>query len=240
MFTAFGFSGGGGSFIDKVYSTGGTLTPTEISALETLESDLKTNNIWDGLDFLFPFVGNASGSCGLSMVNTRIYFATFDNNWTFNSSGITGTNAEANTNIPNTLNGTSGDYALGMYIGNNITSSTGLEGGDVFMHPRTSADNYQATFGSTTKTASGITDSTGHYTMVNLQSTATTTLFKNAVSVGGGTETRSPDGSNYSLGWSGAKTYHNFCILYGGPSVTTSNVGTMNTIVNTFITALSR
>jgi len=237
----FGVGENSNPFFRDVAQAGGTLTDTERDALNTLESELKSNNIWNDLDFLFPFVGGVSGSCALSMVNTSTYSGSFDSNWVFDSSGITGTNAEMTTNIPNTLNGTTGAYGLGMYIGNNIQDDVALEGSDVFLRPRTLANNYQGSFGSTMFTATGITDSIGHYTMTNTGiAISQTSLFKNGSGVGGGTETRAGDGSNYSLGRGGSKTSYNFCIIYGGSSITSSNVGQMNTIVNNFITSLSR
>lgn len=84
-------------FLSKVSAVGGKITPSMITAVDTLFKDLKSNNLWDKILAFYPLVGGTSSSCAIEGKGTSRYdlFYTDPSNWgvsggsmTFSDDGI--------------------------------------------------------------------------------------------------------------------------------------------------------
>ena len=230
------------TFITEVESAGGTLTLTEKDALNDMVVSFKTESLWTGFDFLFPFVGNVEASNELSMVNTSTYSGSFSvAGWTYDADGVTGAgSAQMTTNIPDNLS-YNGAYGVGMYVGNNVQSTDGFRdsANDVLLNPRNASDNAQARFSTSSAGIQSIasTDSTGHWLLYANGGALGTGMAKNAVSLtADGSASRPNSGNLFRLGGTG----FNFGVLYGGTSTLGSNRVIVNTIIQQFITDTSR
>ena len=90
-------------FFNAITASGGTLTNTEKSAVNTLVIDLKGYGLWTKMDALYPFVGSGSTEQKYNLKDPQdldaSYRLGFSAGWTFNVSGATpnGTSAFANT-----------------------------------------------------------------------------------------------------------------------------------------------
>ena len=104
----------------------GITDPTISSAICTLVTSLKTNNLWTKLTAIYPFVGGTATTHKFNLKNPQdtnaAFRLSFVGGWTHSSTGAlpNGTNAYANTfNIPTLLNSTH----ISVYL---RTNSTGL------------------------------------------------------------------------------------------------------------------
>ncbi len=94
------------AFFSRVYTAGGALSYTEVSATETLVADMKSAGIWSGMKAIYPMVGASAAACAQNLKSSS-FTGTFSSGWTFASTGATpnGTNAYMDTglNISTTL-----------------------------------------------------------------------------------------------------------------------------------------
>jgi hypothetical protein len=104
----------------------GITDPTISSAICTLVTSLKTNNLWTKLTAIYPFVGGTATTHKFNLKDPQdtnaAFRLSFVGGWTHSSTGAlpNGTNAYANTfNIPTLLNSTH----ISVYL---RTNSTGL------------------------------------------------------------------------------------------------------------------
>tara|TARA_R110000868_G_scaffold68371_4_gene202026 strand:- start:705 stop:1526 length:822 start_codon:yes stop_codon:yes gene_type:complete len=88
------------SYFYRVTAAGGTLTATEQTAINTLVSQMKANNIWDSMKAVYPMVGASAAACAQNLVSAN-YTGSFTSGWTFASAGVTGngTSSFMNTSL---------------------------------------------------------------------------------------------------------------------------------------------
>lgn len=170
------------AFVNRVYTATGSLSYTEVTAIETLVSDLKDYGIWTKMQAVYPMVGASAAACAQNLKSSS-FTGTFSSGWTFASTGATpngtgaymdtGMNANTSLNINsshisyyrNTVNST----GLGVLIGINDLS--------VFLQPI--ATNFYGSLGTTS-----ILDKAGSYNitgffMVNRPSSTIQKLIRN-------------------------------------------------------------
>jgi hypothetical protein len=99
----------GGSLAETFITNAGITDPTEISAINTLVSDLDTANLLTEFYAAYPHVGGTSTSNMYNLVNPEdsdaAFRLSFNGGWTFASNGATpnGVNAYANTHLDPSL-----------------------------------------------------------------------------------------------------------------------------------------
>lgn len=94
------------AFFSRVTTAGGTLTPTEQTAVNTLVIQMKADNIWNSMKAVYPMVGASAAACAQNLKSSS-FTGSFTSGWTFSSTGITGnasstfmnTNLNANTHL---------------------------------------------------------------------------------------------------------------------------------------------
>ena len=88
------------AFFSRVYTAGGALSYTEVSATETLVSSLKANSLWTPMKAIYPMIGASAAACAQNLKSAS-FTGTFTSGWTFASTGVTGngTSAYMNTGL---------------------------------------------------------------------------------------------------------------------------------------------
>jgi hypothetical protein len=88
------------SFNGRVTTAGGTLSTTEINAINTLTIQMKLDNIWSSMKAIYPMVGASAAACAQNLKSSS-FTGTFTSGWTFASTGVTpnGTSAYMNTGL---------------------------------------------------------------------------------------------------------------------------------------------
>jgi hypothetical protein len=107
---------------------GGITDTTQINAVDSLVTSLKTNNLWSKMIAIYPFVGGTQTSNTYNLANTTRFNLTFVGGWTFNSLGAkpNGTNGFARTNIVTPAAYlTANNVHMSFY---NVTNNTGVGG----------------------------------------------------------------------------------------------------------------
>jgi hypothetical protein len=104
------------SFFSRVYTAGGALSYTEVSATETLVASLKANSLWTPMKAIYPMVGASAAACAQNLKSSS-FTGTFTSGWTFASTGVTpnGTSAYMNTNCNPSTNMSSFNSHLSFY-----------------------------------------------------------------------------------------------------------------------------
>jgi hypothetical protein len=94
------------AFFSRVTTAGGTLTPTEQTAVNTLVVQMKAAGVWNSLKAIYPMVGASAAACAQNLKSSS-FTGTFSSGWTFASTGVTpnGTSAFMNTNYNRTAVG---------------------------------------------------------------------------------------------------------------------------------------
>jgi hypothetical protein len=128
----FGFYKGLGldSDAQAFIAAAGISNPTEISAINTLVTSLKTtNNLWSNMSAIYPMVGGTATSCKFNLKDPRdlnaAYRLQFNGGWTFSANGAqpNGTNANANTFYNPFVNGIAADSHLSYYSRTDISAA---------------------------------------------------------------------------------------------------------------------
>lgn len=81
-------------FVSRVYTAGGSLSYTEVTATETLVADLKSYGIWTAMKAVYPMVGASAAACAQNLVSAS-FTGTFTSGWTFASTGVQGNGTSA-------------------------------------------------------------------------------------------------------------------------------------------------
>jgi len=77
------------AFVNRVYTATGSLSYTEVTALETLVGDLKNDGIWTKMKAIYPMVGASAAACAQNLKSSS-FTGTFNGGVTFASTGVTG------------------------------------------------------------------------------------------------------------------------------------------------------
>jgi len=102
----------------QAFITAASLTDsTQISAVNTLVTGLKSAGLWSKMKAIYPFVGGNSTAHSKNLVNPSLYNLSFSNGVTHNSNGITpnGSSGFANTGFIPSTSANISDFAMGIY-----------------------------------------------------------------------------------------------------------------------------
>jgi hypothetical protein len=104
------------SFNGRVTTAGGTLSTTEINAINTLTIQMKLDNIWSSMKVIYPMVGASSAACAQNLKSAS-FTGTFTAGWTFASTGATpnGTSAFMNTTLVPSISLTNNNLSISVY-----------------------------------------------------------------------------------------------------------------------------
>ena len=125
------------AFFGRVYTAGGVLSYTEVSATETLVASLKANSLWTPMKAIYPMVGASAAACAQNLKSSS-FTGSFSSGWTFASTGVTpnGTSAFMNTGYNVNTEGSLNSAHISVYIRNNVAtgSQIGAYVGGSFHH----------------------------------------------------------------------------------------------------------
>lgn len=267
-FTFLAAAGGGDSdataYLEAVVAAGGTVTPTITTATNTLFTDLKAASLYTKIDVMYPYIGGVAAS---NAINAKLN-ATFNITWyggmTFSTNGAIGdgTNGYGDTNFNASVSAIALDYSWGVYV-----YDKGNFGGEVYLNGAFDG-TYLSMFRGDSSTEVGLygyngsnprlaitvpTDNKGLY-ISTFDSTSTKSIYYNynsASPVSGSSSAGSPANLanqpiySHVLNLNGGPYTGNYCsattsFLYFGKSLTSGEVTTLSSIINTFQTTLSR
>jgi len=116
------------SFFTRVYTAGGTLSYSEVTATETLVYDMKTAGVWTAMKAVYPMIGGSAASCAQNLKSSS-FTGTFSSGWTFASNGATpnGTSAFMNSGLNASTNLSPTSLSFGGYT-STTTDATGYSG----------------------------------------------------------------------------------------------------------------
>ena len=118
------------AFFSRVYTAGGALSYTEVSATETLVADMKSAGIWTAMRAIYPMVGASAAACAQNLKSSS-FTGTFTSGWTFASTGVTpnGTSAYMNTGLAPSTNLSSNNNHISFYSRTQNSSINGVNMG---------------------------------------------------------------------------------------------------------------
>jgi hypothetical protein len=118
------------AFYNRVTAASGSLTATEISAINTLVGDLKSYGIWSSMKAIYPMVGASAAACAQNLKSSS-FTGTFNGGVTFSNLGITGngTSGYMNTNLNQSTEQTSNNLHISIYQRNILSSNSGVSMG---------------------------------------------------------------------------------------------------------------
>jgi hypothetical protein len=119
------------AFFSRVTTAGGTLTPTEQTAVNTLVVQMKAAGIWNAMKAVYPMVGASAAACAQNLKSSS-FTGTFTSGWTFASTGATpnGTSAYMDTFFNSSINGNLSDGFLGTYLRTNSVGTPSCDFGN--------------------------------------------------------------------------------------------------------------
>jgi hypothetical protein len=85
----FGFDSDAVAFFNRVTAAGGSLSPTEQLAVDTLVKQMKLDGIWSAMKAIYPMVGASAAACAQNLKSSS-FTGTFTSGWTFASTGVKG------------------------------------------------------------------------------------------------------------------------------------------------------
>ena len=260
--------GGGGdadatAYLSAVTTAGGTTNATIDAAVDTLFTSLKSNSLYTKLQVFYPFIGGTSASTAINGNLNTSYNMTWNGSLGFSANGVqgTGTNGDyGNTNFNPSTDGGGNDFSWGIY------STAGNFDGEKYMFgalgngfldiPRGDSATSVGIYGwsASQRTALTLTRGDGQYTGTFDTAGVNKSLYFNADVPGYAAQTWNPggavgranqdvylftlniNGSPYNNQyWSGSCRF-----FYYGEYLTTNEVETINTIIQTFQTTLGR
>ena len=240
-------SGGGAPSYDsdaQAFFTAASITdPTQMGAVNTLVTGLKSNNLWTKIKALYPVVGGNATAHSKNLKNPSQYNLTFSSGWTHSSAGMLPTNAYADTGIIFNNIYTINDVHLSVYT---TTNSNGL-----FCDLSDSVSNIYSRFtgssymniNSSNYNIDVVSDSLGYY-LVSRTGATVQKSFKNG-SILSATSISSVSMSTISLkigcyGNLSQYSNRNQITITNGYGLSDSEATILSTIVNTFNTTLGR
>jgi hypothetical protein len=107
----------------QAFITAASITnPTQQSAINQLVLDLKGYSIWTKFKAIYPIVGGTASSHAVNLKTPGTFNLTFSTGWTHSSTGMTPSNAFANTSlIPNSVLSANSEHCS-VYLRTNISS----------------------------------------------------------------------------------------------------------------------
>ena len=267
IFTPFAFmapSGGDAdadAYISAVTTAGGTLSAGEETAIQTLFTSLKSNSLYSKLQLFYPMMGSTAASTALNGNLNTNFDITWNGSLGFSANGVqgTGTNGDyGNTNFNPSTDGGGNSFTWGIYnTAGNFSGENymfgGYDGTYLDTNRGDSSTNtrlYGYTVGSGGTLVSAPSND-GQWTATFDATSGNKKLYFNADQAGYASGTFSAGGlgrANIDVylfalnisnspyrGWSGSNRF-----FYYGEYLTTNEVETINTIIQTFQTSLGR
>jgi hypothetical protein len=242
------YDGDAQAFFNRVTAAGGTLSLTEIFALNQLVLDFKSAGIWTSMKAIYPMVGASAAACAQNLKSSS-FTGTFLGGWTFSSSGATpnGTSGYMRTGVIPSASLSLNSAHLSCYINFTLSTNQFLMGSSNGSTQAIYIANYGfAAVNNGNEGATNVINQLGLFTNSRTASNAFSQL-KNGSALNNFTTT--------STGLNGQEIYvgsYNFGGTLINPSVsrtafssigdglTNGQVATMYTAIQTFQTSLSR
>ena len=256
------------AYLEAVVQAGGTgVTSTVSAATTTLFTSLVSNNLWDKIITMYPFVGGNSTSHAVMGKTTGVKTITWLGGVTHGISGATGNGVngygETNFNFVSTSGYAQNDLSYGIYV---TVDGGGANVYDFGVHGNTALDDRpydlaarrsgsgQALFdagGTVYNTRISYTTSTGRGFLFGVRRASNDReLYKNGSSVGTSSVTDDTNITSLNSPWilaqnpggGGSVFYSDNTIgfVITGKAFSDSEASTLSTIVNTFMTSLNR
>ena len=248
------------AYLSAVVDAGGTgITSTVSAATRTLFTSLVSNGLWDKMVAFYPMLGGNSSGCkfnGKNPVDTNAgYRLVFNGGWTYNASGATsnGTNAYANTFLTASTITPLNSQHLSLYMANNSVPSGvsrsfgGANGGGGLFSIGIQATSYYYWGASDNGQSSFSTANSQGNLLTTANSTASSLLYRNGTQI---FTTVNDNGKSipYSVyigalnnAGTAAQYYANqYRFSTIGYGLSSAQVSTLSTIINTFQTSLTR
>ena len=248
------------AYLRAVVDGGGTgITSTVSAATITLFTSIVSNNLWDKVIAFYPMLGGNSSGCKFNGKNpldtdgaNRLVF---NGGWTFNASGATanGTNAFANSFLSASTITPLNSQHLGIYLGSNVAPAAGK----TYAGAASSTPHYFVIAQDGTPryfygvsdggTLTGLSPNTQGNITISSSGSTNSALYKNGSllnSVVNGNGQSIPHalylGAMNNAG-TAIQFYNNeFRFATMGRGLSTPEVSTLSTIINTFQTSLGR
>jgi hypothetical protein len=242
------------SFFSRVYTAGGALSYTEVSATETLVANLKANSLWTPMKAIYPMVGASAAACAQNLKSSS-FTGSFSSGWTFASTGVTpnGTSAYMDTFLAPSGNISQNDGHASLYSRSNITNTVGIDLGVGYTGPNdafylSAYYNYLTggaisnINGSSFSTVGSNTTSLGFFLSQRTTSTVTDIYQNNSLVQNRISSSNTPSTNTINLGRNTTGEYSNRELAFAsfGASFTTTQRGNLYTAVQAFQTTLSR
>lgn len=256
------------AYLNEVLLSGGTLSPTISAATNTLFVDLKANGLYSKIDVMYPMLGSNAGGVGIDAKNpvSSGYPIQWFGGMTFSDKGAigNGSNGYGNTYYNTYVSSNPLNYGWGVYMyddgnfGSEVYNSGAFDGTYIStMRGDTSSQvgcfGYNVGDARCALSIPGFADYTGSYSFT-FDSSQLKSLYRNYDVASGTTcsttmpgtprlsnqpimtHTLNINGSPYTGNyWSGTMSFY-----WIGESMTSSEVSTLSSIINTFQTSLGR
>ena len=226
---------------------------TQINAISTLVSQLKSNNLWNKMRVIYPFVGGTSNTHKFNLKDPRdineAYRLTFSGGVTHDSNGIKGsTNGYANTYFsPLTLNQNSIHFSWYSNMNSlGVKADIGtLGGGRLLGYSINGAGtNWAVRINNTSNVFSSTqtTDTIGFYQVSRTSSTSIIMQKNNTQDTVSSTSTTSQSNNIILLSGSGSTEFSDrqLQLVTIGEGLTTTEMNTLKTINDNYKTNLGR
>lgn len=238
------------NFFNRVIANGGSLTGTEESAITTLVSSLKSDNIWDDCQAIYPCVGASSAATKVNLKNTGSYELSFNGGITFSSDGFetNGSNGYADTLWAASAAAGQDDIHIGIMLfknisTNNIALGSNDGGTSLNIYPRYGGSQIYGRINSAGDgpTVTGVTTSKHLYLLTRIVSNQSA-LFLDGVEYNLSTNSNGIASGNVSVGrnTSGNDQYFQSatCFATLGNGLDDTQAGAYTTAIQAFQTTL--
>lgn len=241
------------AYFIAVAAAGGTISDPDKAATNTAILALKSNSLWTKINYLWPIMGGTANSHAVPLRGG--VSLTYAGGLTHSATGIdpNGTSGYANLNISPLANFTVDDWHMGIYIREDVNSTTVDLGcrrttgtaATVRIASRLSG-NIQYMGSDATASTVATANSLGLY-ILDRGSSGSRTIYKNGSSASSASVASITfptfnlyAGAENSQGTAGNFSSREFCLLLAGVHLTAGEQATLNTIIETWQDALGR
>ena len=251
---ATGIDSDAASFFTRVYTAGGTLSYTEVTATETLVSNLKSYGIWTAMRAVYPMVGASAAACAQNLKSSS-FTGTFTSGFTFASTGVTGNGTSAFFNTTCSPSQMAQNSMHMSYYSRSDIAQFGMMGASnvgilnlCYINPRFTNGNYYTHINNSdgATTLFGLSSTSLGFYLSERTTSTNNRYFRNGTLVNSGTFT-SVTPSNNSIyvcasNFPSATEYSSRECAFAsiGDGLTDTQAANFYTCVNTFQTTLSR
>ena len=235
----------------QAFFTAASITDTtQKSAVNTLVLSLKSANIWTKMKALYPVVGGVASSHAVNLKTPGTYNLSFATGWTHSSTGMTPSNAYADTNLmPSTAGLGQNSTHFTYYSRTNINEGKydmGISLSNYSIIASNSSNLFYAAINQAPQLSASNSDSRGLF-MSNRTSSSNVVGFKNNIKlISSNTVSATPE--NYSF-YIGSANRNNTPLTYSskecafasiGDGLTDAEASSFYTAVQNYQTTLGR